>query len=129
MPEKYRALACQFDSNGNFITKWGSFGSGPGQFFGTYGITVATDSLNNVYVTSGYKVQKFTQDGGFLLAWGSYGSGDGQFGIYPMGMAIDSSDNVYVADCGNNRIQKFDSNGNFITKWGSLGSGNGECRC
>ena len=31
-------------------------------------------------------------------------------------MAVDSSDNVYVADELNHRIQKFDSDGTFITK-------------
>ena len=40
---------------------------------------------------------------------------------------MDSSDNVYVGDFGeNNRIQKFDSNGNFITKWGTEGIGDGQ---
>ena len=43
-----------------------------------------------------------------------------------LGIAVDSEDNVYVADTSNHRIQKFDSNGNFITKWGSEGTGNGE---
>jgi len=42
--------------------------------------------------------------------------GDSQF-ITPGGITVDSSDNVYVGDFGeNNRIQKFDSSGNFITK-------------
>jgi DNA-binding beta-propeller fold protein YncE len=43
-----------------------------------------------------------------------------------MGVAVDSSDNVYIGDGGNNRIQKFDFEGTFITKWGSQGEGNGE---
>ncbi|MFH1627029.1 MAG: hypothetical protein ABH971_02985 [bacterium] len=29
------------------------------------------------------------------------------FLVWPDGVAVDSSDNVYVADNGNNRIQKF----------------------
>jgi DNA-binding beta-propeller fold protein YncE len=44
----------------------------------------------------------------------------GQFNVL-LAIAIDSSDNVYVADTDNHRIQKFDSNGNFITKWGDSG--------
>ncbi|KAF5418120.1 MAG: hypothetical protein C5S38_00325 [Candidatus Methanophagaceae archaeon] len=43
-----------------------------------------------------------------------------------MGIAVDSSGNVFVTDAYINRIQKFDSNGNFITKWGCKGSGEGE---
>jgi hypothetical protein len=56
-------------------------------------------------------------------------TGNGQFGLSgPSGLAIDSSNNVYVTDVSNNRIQKFYSNGTFITKWGFLGSNNGEFR-
>ena len=47
---------------------------------------------------------------------------------HPSGIAIDSNDNVFVADTDNNRsqvdhnrIQKFDSNGDFIKMWGSYG--------
>ncbi len=39
----------KFDSNGSFITKWGSEGSKDGQFDGPKGIAV--DSHGNVYVT------------------------------------------------------------------------------
>ena len=54
--------------------------------------------------------------------WGSFGTADGQF-LGPFGVAVDSSGNVYIGDCENDRIQIFDSDGNFITKWGSEGSG------
>jgi hypothetical protein len=43
-------------------------------------------------------------------------------------VAIDSADNVYVADTYNHRIQKFDSDGTFLTKWGSSGAGDGQFR-
>ena len=57
----------------------------------------------------------------FVLKWGGQGTGDSQFSG-PMGIAVNSEGNVYVADYYNHRIQKFDSDGNFITKWGSYGT-------
>ena len=45
--------------------------------------------------------------------------------INPVGVASDSSDNIYVADRGNNRVQKFDSSGNFLAESGTPGTGDG----
>jgi len=56
----------------------------------------------------------------FVSMWGSSGSGEGEL-YEPACIAIDSSDNIYIADRGNCRIQKFDSEGNFVTEWGSVG--------
>jgi DNA-binding beta-propeller fold protein YncE len=61
----------------------------------------------------------------FSFKWGSQGNGDGQFDR-PVGIAIDSSGNVYVTDQNNNRVQKFDRDGNFLTKWGSFGNLDGQ---
>ncbi len=124
----------KFTSEGEFITKWGTLGSGDGEFghFGPYGIAV--DSVGNVYAADqgNYRIQKFSSDGEFITKWGTLGSGDGEFGATstygygPLGIAVDALGNVYVSDTGNNRIQKFTSNGEFIIKWGAPGSGEGE---
>ena len=115
----------KFYSNGNFITKWGSEGTGDGEFHWPPGIAV--DSSGYVYVADAGndRIQKFDSDGNFITKWGSSGSGDGEFS-WLEGIAVDSSGYVYVVDSGNDRIQKFDSYGNFITKWGSSGSGDDE---
>jgi len=113
----------KFDSNGNFITMWGSYGSGHGQFIGPF--DVAVDTSRNVYVVevnNNYRVQKFDSNGTFITTWGSYGSGQGQF-INPVSLAVDVSGNVYVADL--SRIQKFDNSGNFITWWTGVSSARG----
>jgi tripartite motif-containing protein 71 len=87
----------------------------------------AVDSGGNVYVTDSgnYRIQKFRNDGGFIRTWGGFGFGDGRF-IFPRGVAVDSSANVFIAD--NSRIQKFDTRGIFTTKWGSHGSADGQFR-
>ena len=89
-----------------FLTKWGSFGIGDGQFSQPEGIAV--DSSGNVYVAdyNNDRVQKFNSNGNFITKWGSSGISDGQLS-YLQHIAVDSSGNVYVADGGNNRIQVF----------------------
>jgi DNA-binding beta-propeller fold protein YncE len=57
----------------------------------------------------------------FDRQWGSFGtSGESKFNL-PWGIAVDVSDNVYVADSGNDRIQKFSSTGQFLLEWGARG--------
>lgn len=108
----------------SFFQKWGSGGSGNGQFSSPYGM--ATSRTGDVYVTDAFnhRVQKFTSSGAFVLAWGSNGTGDGQF-QGPLGIAVSPSGDVYVSESGD-RVQKFDANGNFLLKWGSTGSGSGQ---
>ncbi|MEJ0021441.1 MAG: 6-bladed beta-propeller [Candidatus Doudnabacteria bacterium] len=97
----------------------GIAGSGPGQFDGSGGISVAADSSGNVYISDAgnNRIQKFGPDGHFISAWGSFGSGDGQL-KHPYYIAIDSSDNIYVADNDNSRIQKFNTSGAFQSTFG-----------
>ncbi|GFX15048.1 tripartite motif-containing protein 3 [Trichonephila clavipes] len=59
-------------------------------------------------------VRVFDAEGGFLSSFGSNGEGNGQFNA-PTGVAIDSQDNIIVADWGNCRIQVFDMNGSFLS--------------
>lgn len=49
-------------------------------------------------------LQIFDSEGSFLSSFGSNGEGNGQFNA-PTGVAIDSQDNIIVADWGNCRIQ------------------------
>jgi hypothetical protein len=42
------------------------------------------------------------------------------------GLAVDSADDVYVADSSGAEIQKFTSDGTLVTRWGSFGNGNGQ---
>ena len=108
-----------------FLLKFGTLGSGGGQFDGPAG--VAVDTAGDVYVADEYnhRIQKFGGSGNFLTEWGTYGSGDGQF-KYTAGVAVDFAGNVYVVDYYNHRIQKFGSSGNFLSKWGAYGSGDGQ---
>lgn len=115
----------KFNALGQFVSTWGSQGSGEGQFQFVGGIAVGPD--DSVYVTDklGDRVQRLTGDGQFLGAWGSRGTGEGEF-MTPRGLDVDADGNVYVADWLNHRVQKFDATGVFITAWGSRGGGDGQ---
>lgn len=121
-----------------FSKKWGSEGSGNGQFKLPTGITV--DSSGNAYVADGEnnRIQKFklaspcpsgtnqiTPGVCFVRSWGNAGTGNGQFN-FTADVAVDSSGKVYVLDNFNRRVQVFKGSGEFITKWGYLGSGDGQ---
>ena len=134
----------KFDSSGNFLyalgwgvqdgssalqvctsgCQTGLWGSGDGQFYRPWQLTI--DSSGNLYVSdsSNNRIQKFDSSGNYLTKWGTGGTGDGQF-FFPVGIAVDSSNNVYVSE-GGNRVQKFTSTGTFITKWGPQGTSDGQ---
>jgi len=116
-PHPDEGLIEAYDSDRGLITSW----------LPNRPTAVATDSYDNVYYSTGKQIAKSDSEGNLLAAWGS---GVGQF-YSPGGVAVDSQDNVYVYDRGNeyssaNRIEKFDSDGRFITEWGSHGSGDGQ---
>ena len=103
----------KFESNGNYITQWGTEGLGEGQF--THPFDIAIDKQNNIYISDvgSNTIQKFDQMGRFLLRWGKAGYNDGEFSdVYSL--AIAPNGNVLVSDS-TGRIQKFDSNGQFMS--------------
>jgi len=85
---------------------------------------VAWDSRGNIYVTDGIgasRIAKYDPEGRFVTNFGGDGDGPGQFnGI--RGIAVDTQDNLYVADEGNQRIQVLDANGNFRREMSGFGT-------
>jgi len=69
----------KFDTNGVFLRKWGSRGSGDGDFLIASG--VAVDFADNIYVADfdNHRIQKFDGTGTFLTKVGSAGRGLGVF--------------------------------------------------
>ena len=106
----------RFTADGEFVSTWGGFGDGDGQFNYPWGINV--DGDGNVYVADwrNDRIQKFSADGEFLMAFGSSGNGEGQFNR-PTHVAVDGDGDIYVTDWGNDRVQVFDGEGNFVDLW------------
>ncbi len=53
------------------------------------------------------------------------GSGDGQI-MWPVAIALDAEENVYISDEALQRISIFDKQGAFLARWGRQGRGDGE---
>jgi sugar lactone lactonase YvrE len=121
----YAGRIQKFDSNGNYLSQWGTIGGANSQFRRPTGLAI--DAAGHVYVgdSGNSRIQKFDLNGTYLDQWGTQGGGDGQF-FNINGMAVDSVGNLYVVDSGSNHIQKFDSNGKYLTQWGTFGSGDGQ---
>ncbi len=72
-----------------------------------------------------------------IRIWGRFGADEGHF-YYPVSIALDAQDNVYVTDNGllldeqvkivgrMSRVQKFDNEGHLLAVWGSHGEDAGQ---
>ena len=107
------------------VGKFGSRGSGNGQFNSP--CDIACDSAGDVYVsdTDNHRIQVFTPDGCYLRQFGKEGSGPGELNG-PIGICIDSADIVYVGEFHNQRISVLTTDGEWIKCFGCEGSGPGQ---
>ncbi len=153
---KVRHEIQKIDPEGNFVLKFGKYSSSqdwgtkpPGGYFRHSGNMrslggIAIDSQDNVFVVDGAdgRIQKFNSSGQFLREitgpqscrrnrrWESAefcGAGfarDTSPGM--QGIAIDSQDNLYLAEGASHQILKFDSDHYLVKKWGGQGCGRGQ---
>ena len=76
----------------------------------------------DVYISDGYgnaRIAHCDKNGKFIKSWGTLGNTDGRFSI-PHAIAIDSKDNIYVADRNNVRIQVYNTNGKLQASWKNI---------
>ena len=106
----------KFTLQGDYLSKFGSYGSGDGQFNNPQGLTFNSKGLLYVVDHSNYRVQVFDNRNKFLFKFGTKGSNPGQFQC-PSYIALDSSDQVYVSDRSDDGgIVVFSEDGHFIKK-------------
>ena len=99
--------------DGSFVTSWGSYGTGPGQFRNPEG--VALDASGNVYVTDSVNnnLEKFTNAGIFITSWSTWNTTNVLRN--PIGLSVNATGFVYVADQGNQRVEIFRSDGTYVS--------------
>jgi len=106
----------KFTLQGDFLSKFGSHGSGNGQFNNPQGLTFNSKGLLYVVDCGNKRVQVFENKNKYLFKFGSKKSKPGQL-HYPCYIALDSSNQVYVTDYGSNGgIILFTEDGHFIKK-------------
>jgi uncharacterized repeat protein (TIGR01451 family) len=108
-----------FDGQGNFISAYGSSGSGPGQFNNPQG--VAVDNNGDVVVVDSYnnRLQVLSFDG---LSFDYLRTITASLNE-PTGVATYGSNLLLVADTGNNKIKVLDAQGNLLAEYDAPNDG------
>ena len=132
----------KFDKDGTFLTRWGSFidlnpppptppipaatplpADANTRFYGPRDVAIGSDGSVYVTDTGNKRVLVFDPNGKPLrqIAQGAgplMGASNGPDQLFePMGIVLDSQDNVYIADTFNQRINVFDKTGKALRRW------------
>jgi iron(III) transport system ATP-binding protein len=112
-----------FDSEGKVLRKWWMPEYSVGK---PEKICLLRDGRLAVADTHYHRLVFFDTAGKVVEMRGKYGLGPGEF-IFPVALAQDDQDNLYVCEYGNNdRVQKFSADGKFLTQFGSFGTSPGQ---
>jgi len=100
-------LIKKYQQNGQEVARFGSPGTGNGQF--NYLAGIAVDAAGNVYAADSInnRIQKLSPEGNFLMQI----TGEGNPLQNPRSVAVDSAGNIYIGD--GFKVRKFDSLGNI----------------
>ena len=103
----------RYDAEGEFLSEFGSVGSGPGQFDLIHGVAVDRD--NRIYVSDrrNHRIQIFTEDGTLVEEWPDIHD--------PVAIMVDVNDYVWVLDATLNRILKYNMDGQLLDYFGTYG--------
>jgi len=109
----------KFNNNGTFLNQWVPEYLGNGDQL----ISLSSGSLSDMAINSEgivylleQKVYMFDEDGRYIGEWGSTGADiDALNG--PVTIAVDSQDNVLIANAIDYSVKKFSANGQFVLGW------------
>jgi len=114
-----------FDSDGNYITEFGTAGLDPGQFDEPVGVAVSNDGTIYVTDTWNQRIQTFigNEDGTIFLPLAQWDV-NGWFGQSTDNkpfIDVDANGNVFVTDPEGYRVIEFNRDGQFVRTWGDFG--------
>jgi DNA-binding beta-propeller fold protein YncE len=110
----------KLDRDGKLLRRWGSAGSGPGQFARVRALALGPDGLLYVADACNHRIQVFTRDGEHVRCFGEPGSEPGQLS-YPYDLAFAPTGELYVVEYDNHRVQKLTTDGRSLGCWGGPG--------
>ena len=112
-----------YDAAGVLLRQWKMLDV---QFGKPEGIVWLKDNSLVVCDTHYHRLVWFDQNGGLIRTVGKQGREKGEF-IFPVGIAKDPAENLYVCEYGgHDRIQVFSSDGRWLREFGSSGTGPGQ---
>lgn len=119
-----------FDSEGNYLTEFGTAGFDPGQFDEPVGVAVGDDGVVYVTDTWNQRVQSFIpNDDGMVyvpLAQWDVHAWFGQSLENKPFISVDGNNHVFITDPEGYRVIEFTSDGQFVRTWGDFGTGDSE---
>ncbi len=116
-----------FDLNGNFIKSIGGFGFTADKFDRPTDIWV--QSLINIYVAdyNNKRIQRYDGNMNYLSTLTSNDGLDAQFQFYEiLSCVVNSQQDLFVLDTGDNKVIKFNRNGQAERSFGDYESGDGQ---
>lgn len=108
----------KFDKEGRYLSEWGTWGSGPGQFNQLHGIAVDADQRIYVNDRVNSRVQIFDKDGRFLDQWPNI--------RFPLCIGVSQDQHVWVIDMLTSKVLKYDRQGRLLYNWGTFGGQPGQ---
>ncbi len=117
-----------YDRDGRLLDRFGSRGSGPGQFELPGSIAVDGDGFIYVGEYGGNdRISRFAPDFRFVAAFGGPDAGDASLSR-PQSLDFDAEQTLWVADACHHRLCRFTRDGRLLTTLGRVGSAPGELR-
>ncbi|HET9154932.1 MAG TPA: RHS repeat-associated core domain-containing protein [Solirubrobacterales bacterium] len=114
----------KFGLQGELLAKFGSAGSGAGQFNQPSSIAIGPHHLW-VADTGNNRIERWSFSWTYEGQFGTEGSGNGQLKA-PVAVESDAAGNVWVGERGNSRVQKFSEAGEYLLKFSSFGTQEGQ---